>query len=122
MKQAFHLSLGDRGEMIGWNYLREQGYQIIEKNYRCKIGEIDVIAKKNHRLVFIEIKTRSSAYFGEPEEAVHLMKQRKLIQLAKWYLKDKRIEETAVCFDVLSIIFSGVGEPKIRLIENAFHA
>ena len=122
LTKPFHLSLGERGEMIAWNFLRKQGYKILEKNYRCKIGEIDVVAQKNGRIVFIEIKTRAHHGFGRPEESVHAAKQKKLISLAKWYLKEKRKTDVAVSFDVLAITFQGESEPEIRLIENAFMA
>ena len=122
VKQPFHLSLGERGEMVAWNYLAKQGYKILEKNYRCKIGEIDVVAQKEKKLSFIEIKTRAHHGFGRPEESVHPIKQRKLIQLAKWYLKDKRKEEASVSFDVLAITWKENEEPDMRLIENAFDA
>ena len=69
-KTPFHLSLGDRGEMIGWAYLQKRGYKIIEKNYRCAIGEIDVITQKGKKLCFVEIKTRTHIRFGRPEESV----------------------------------------------------
>jgi putative endonuclease len=118
--KPFHLSLGERGEMVAWNFLARAGYKILEKNYRCKIGEMDVVAEKNGRISFIEIKTRSDLFFGLPEESVHPAKQRKLVQLAKWYLKDKRIENVPVSFEVLAIVWKGKEEPQIRLIENAF--
>ena len=108
--------------MIAWNYLVKQGYRILEKNYRCRIGEIDVVAQKNKRLAFIEIKTRRHTGFGRPEEAVHAAKQKKLIQLAQWYLKDKKKGDVPVSFDVLAITWNSTQDPEMRLIENAFSA
>ena len=122
LSKPFHISLGERGEMIAWGYLVKQGYKILEKNYRCKIGEIDVIAERERRITFIEIKTRRHHGFGRPEESVHAFKQRKLIQLAQWYLKEKRKTEAAISFDVLAITFPEEGVPEIRLIPNAFSA
>ena len=119
---SFSISLGDRGEMVGWAYLLRKGYKILEKNYRCPLGEIDVIAKRNKRTVFIEIKTRSDHHFGRPEESVHEWKQKKLLQLAQWYLKDKKKTDQPVSFDVLAITWRGKDDPEIRLIENAFTA
>ena len=119
-KEPFRVSLGDRGEMIAWDYLIRRGYRILEKNYRCKIGEIDVVAEKNKRLVFVEIKTRRHAGFGRPEEAVDAAKQRKLTRLAQWYLKEKKKKEVSVFFDVLAITWNSLQEPQMRLIENAF--
>lgn len=117
--KPFRLTLGERGEMIGWGYLVRQGYKILEKNFRCPLGEIDVIAMKNHRIVFIEIKTRTSDRFGRPEEAVNHRKQKKMGDLAEWYMKSRRLS-TPVSFHVLAITLQGQKEPEIKLIENAF--
>lgn len=122
LNKPFRLSLGERGEMIAHDYLAKAGFRILEKNYRCKIGEMDVIAKKNSRIVFVEIKTRSQEKFGRPEESVHPQKQKKLLQVASWYLKERKKAEAAVSFAVLSIQLKESGEPEIRLIEDAFGA
>lgn len=121
-KNSFRISLGDQGETIAWNYLIQAGYRIIEKNFRCPIGEIDVVAKKAGKLAFVEIKTRSSERFGLPEESVGVFKQRKLIRLAQWYLQNTGQEDVPASFCVLSILWSGSSEPKICLIEDAFSA
>ena len=119
-KEPFQLSLGRRGEMIAWNYLQGQGYQILEKNYRCPLGEIDVVAKKDRRLSFIEIKTRTDDGFGRPEESVHEVKQRKLAQVGAFYLKKNKLTDTSASFDVLAITLNPPAAPKFRLISNAF--
>lgn len=119
-KQPFSFSLGERGEVIAWDYLLQKGFQILEKNYRCVIGEIDVIASKNGRLHIIEIKTRTHHRYGSPEESVGSVKQKKLVQLAKWYLKSKGLSEKTVSFDVLAITLSRSSDPRVRFIENAF--
>lgn len=117
---AFHLSLGERGEMIGWGFLVRHGYKILEKNYRCPLGEADVIAAKKGRLIFVEIKTRAQSRFGAPQESVQPAKQEKIIRVAQWYLKDKKYSDVPVSFHVLAIQFPGEGDPEIRLIEDAF--
>ena len=121
-QKPFRLTLGVRGEMMAWAYLARSGYKIIEKNYRCPLGEIDCIAAKQGRTAFIEIKTRSDHRFGRPEESVHPRKQKKLVQLAQWYLKGRQNLETKVSFDVLAITWGKGTEPEFRLIENAFGA
>lgn len=108
--------------MIAWEYLRRQGYRLLEKNFRCKIGEIDVICEKSGRLRFVEIKTRSGPEFGRPEEAVHRAKQKKLTLLAMWYLKAKIKSEMSVSFDVLAVYWNPSGDPVLKLIEDAFEA
>ncbi len=121
-KNAFRVSLGTRGEMLACEYLRGRGYQILEKNFRCKMGEIDAIAEKAGRLRFIEIKTRSGAGFGRPEEAVHPQKQKKLTKLAMWYLKEKKLSDTSISFDVLAVDWSPSAKPAFTLIQDAFEA
>ncbi len=119
-KEAFRFGLGDRGEVQAWAFLTKRGYKIIEKNYRCKIGEIDVICKKDGRIVFVEVKTRQSSRFGSPAEAVSKQKQNKIARLAEWYLKDKKLTDSKAGFAVVAVEWSGAAEPSIRLIENAF--
>jgi len=118
-KEPFRLSLGQRGEMIAWGYLVRAGFKILDKNYRCKIGEIDVVAKKAGRLFFIEVKTRNSSDRGRPEEAVGMIKQKKLIHLAEWFRKEKKLEKMPVSFAVLAILWNQ-GDPQLRFIDNAF--
>lgn len=116
----FRLSLGDRGEMAACGFLKEKGYEILEKNYKCKLGEIDVIARRRGRLTFIEVKTRTSAQFGTPQEAVGLKKQEKIFKLAQWYMKEKKLRETPVAFDVVAVLWKEGQAPQIRLIADAF--
>lgn len=118
--KPFNLTLGDRGEMAGAAYLLRAGYRILETNYRCVLGEIDVVAEREGRLAFVEIKTRKNHDFGQPEEAVHAAKQRKLIQLAQCYLKERKEKERTVSFDVLALTWDLPGEPRFRLIRDAF--
>ncbi len=108
--------------MAGWKYLLDHGYKILEKNFRCPLGEIDVVAEKNKRVVFIEIKTRADHSFGTPQEAVTPAKQRKLLRLAEWYLSDKHCQDARVSFEVLAILWNGKEAPEFLLIENAFTA
>ncbi len=119
-KKPFSLSFGRRGEMAGWAYLVQHGFRILEKNYRCSLGEIDVVAEKDGRIRFIEIKTRRHRRFGSPEEAVSRGKQKQLGRLAQVYLKHRFEQNRAVSFDVVAIDWRESEEPEIRLIENAF--
>lgn len=119
-KTPFRVSLGDRGEMIAWDFLIKQGYKILEKNYRCKIGEIDAVARKEGRLTFVEVKTRMSARYGSPQEAVHKAKQRKIALVAEWYRKEKKLSHEPISFEVIAIDWSVQADPKIRLITDAF--
>ena len=120
--KPFRMTLGDRGEIIAANFLIEKGYRIAEKNYRCRLGEVDLIAEKAGRLVFFEVKTRANRHFGRHEESVHLAKQRKIVRLAQWYLKEKRITGARAGFGVVAVTWRGSGDPDIRLIDDAFSA
>lgn len=122
-KKPFRVTLGRRGEMVGWSFLQQQGYKLLDKNYRCPVGEVDVICEKKGKLVFVEIKTRAQPRFGTPQEGVSLQKQRRMIQLAQWYLtQNRQLRFTAVSFAVLAITWPRGGEPTLRLIEDAFTA
>jgi putative endonuclease len=108
--------LGFLGERRAVKYLKKQGYKILERNFKCPFGEIDIIVTKDDIVAFVEVKTRSSDYFGMPHEAVNRERCRRYINSAKFYFSGKIINCT-VRFDVLEIL-SG----QINYIENAFTA
>jgi putative transposase len=111
--------LGDHGEDLAAAALRKQGYKILERNYTTPLGEIDLIARQGKTLVVVEVKTRKSTRFGSPQEAVSAAKQAKLRRLADYYLKDKRLTDTPVRFDVVAITLSDA-VPQIEIIPSAF--
>jgi putative endonuclease len=111
--------LGKKGEEVALRFLKKRGYRIIEKNYVCKLGEMDIIAKERDTLVFIEVKTRTSTAFGPPQLAVNLSKQRQLSKVALNYLKEKHLEDVKARFDVVAILLGQKGE-EIELIRDAF--
>jgi len=111
--------LGDAGEDLAAAALKKQGYKILERNYRTPLGEIDVIARHQGFLVFLEVKTRRSLHFGEPQEAVSPAKQARLKRLADYYVKVKRQGEVKMRFDVVAITVSEAG-PQVEIIQNAF--
>jgi len=114
--------LGQKGEETAALYLRRKGYKIIEQNYRySRLGEIDLIAQEGKDLVFVEVKTRSSLSFAEPEEAVNYQKQKRIIKLAQGYLLNQKLDQVSCRFDVVSIIIDQGGKIKsIKLIRDAF--
>ena len=114
------LRLGERGEALAWNFLSKEGYSILEKNYRTRFGEIDVIARKKDVLVFLEVKTRRDHAFGLPAESVDWRKQQKLIRVAEAYLQAKGLENRSARFDILSITWDGMSEPHFLLLQDAF--
>jgi putative endonuclease len=111
--------LGRRGEEIALRYLARKGYQILERNYRCRYGEIDLIARDGDTLVFVEVKSRKSDIFGMPEESVGRAKQRKISTVALHYLTEKTLHGRRARFDVVSIVTTS-GEEKITHIPDAF--
>lgn len=111
--------LGKKGEERAVRFLKKKGYRIIETNYVCKLGEMDLIAKEKDTLVFVEVKTRTSTMFGPPQLAVTNFKQRQLSKVALNFLKQNNLEDVKARFDVVAILFGQRGE-EIELIRNAF--
>lgn len=114
--------LGDRGELLAINYLKLKGYKILERNFRCKFGEIDLIAKDKDVIVFVEVKTKRGIDFGLPEEMVNQRKRKKLIKLSQFYIIEKELFNQPIRIDVVAIEMNKNGEKtktKIRLIKNA---
>lgn len=114
------ISTGKEGEQIALAYLRKNGYRICEINFRCPLGEIDIIARdKTGDIVFLEVKTRKSIDLGYPEQAVGTRKQKKMSQLALWYLQKKKMADHNARFDVIAVTLLPEGN-EIKLIQNAF--
>lgn len=114
-------TLGSYGEFLARQYLKAQGYRILEENFRNKLGEIDLIAQDGTTVCFVEVKTRQSLEQGQPYEAVTPRKVRKLSQMAASYLKYKYHSlEVPSRFDVISIVQDKETPPGIKHIKNAF--
>ena len=116
---AKHFELGKKGEEIAARYLSGKGYNILERNWRFGKDEIDIIAENDNFLVIVEVKTRSTGYFGNPEEAVDEQKQRFLIRAANEYVNQKETDKE-VRFDIFSIVIEP-NKQTIRHIEDAFY-
>lgn len=99
--------LGNIGEIKSCNYLESAGYLILEKNFRCACGEIDIIASRENVICFVEVKTRANSSYGEPQEAVNLLKTARIRNTASYYLRLKHLNSFEVSFDVISIKVSG---------------
>ncbi len=119
-RHSFRYDLGTQGEIAAWAFLEKKGFQILEKNFRCPLGEIDIVAAQGRRIRFVEVKTRTSNRYGEPEEAVTLGKQKKIIRLAQWYLKARKKEDMPISFDVIAVSAGSGQALQIRYIPNAF--
>ncbi len=116
--------LGRRGEKLAARFLRRTGLKILARNYRCPSGEADIIALDGggevETIVFVEVKTRSSARHVDPESAVDGRKQRQVARAAQYYLSGRDAGEMAVRFDVVSVLIVDGGEPEVRHIVDAF--
>jgi len=111
--------LGKQGEEIAIRFLTKKGYRILLRNYVCKMGEMDIIAREKETLVFVEVKTRTSTAFGPPQLAVNFAKQMQLSKVALYFLKEKKLEDVKARFDVVAILLRSKGE-EIELIKDAF--
>ncbi len=115
------LQLGRWGEEQAVAYLKRCGMKIMDRNYRCPRGEIDIIARHRNWLVFAEVKTRRSDRFGSPQEAVGRHKQRQIVRAAQWYLQQHDIGKLQPRFDVLAVLWqSWNAAGDISHIEDAF--
>jgi len=115
---AEHNLLGDRGEELAKSYLENLSYKIIATNWRERKFEIDIIAIDKNEIVFVEVKTRSTAYFGAPEEAVTPKKQQHLINGADCYVQKNEID-LECRFDVVAIVLNS-NQEEIKHIKAAF--
>lgn len=113
------ISLGKIGEELAVAHLKKIKYKILEKNYKCPLGEVDLVARDKNTLVFIEVKTRKTKDFGGPAAAVDLRKQRQLSKVALHYLNQKKLNNIPARFDVVAIELIGPA-PHVELIRDAF--
>ncbi len=113
--------VGVEGETVARRFLERLGFRIVEGNFACPLGEIDLIAQDGEVLVFVEVKARRSTRFGAPAEAVHGRKQRQILRVAEAYMRERRLR-VPCRVDVVAVEFPAQGaEPKIELIRNAVH-
>jgi putative endonuclease len=112
--------VGRLGERLAAKFLRRRGYHIIETNFRCRGGEIDIIARQRDCLVFIEVRTRSSSSFGSPEESITQAKRSRLIFTALTYISSHNKLPEQWRIDVVAVEVDAQGQAKrIEIIENA---
>lgn len=111
---------GNAAELAACRYLEAQGLTLVEKNYRCASGELDLIMRHNEQLVFVEVRCRRTDRYGTPAETITKAKQQRLLKAANHYLQQRRCD--AVCrFDVIAITQVNQ-ESKLKWIQNAFQA
>ncbi|BCJ85236.1 YraN family protein [Effusibacillus dendaii] len=115
------LQTGRQGEQLAKRYLESQGWHIVATNWRCRAGEIDIVAQDGNCLVFVEVRTRTSNRFGSPSESVDWRKQKKIRQVASIFLSMNTVCVSRIRFDMISIRMVENGQtPALEHIENAF--
>ncbi len=113
---------GALGEKIARDFLKKKGYRIHETNFRCREGEIDIIAVKKDCLVFIEVRTKTSSSFGSPEESITLAKKEKLVASALNYIENHKNLPTSWRIDFVAVELDKDGRAvRIEIIENAIN-
>jgi putative endonuclease len=113
--------LGAAGEQAAERFLRKKRYVIVARNYRCKAGEVDLVALDRGTVVFVEVKTRRQAGFGGPLEAVDVRKQRQVVRAARHFIAEHRLHDRNARFDVVGVWWEG-DRVRCELVENAFEA
>jgi putative endonuclease len=113
-------SFGRRSEEAAAEFLVGRGYRILERNFRTRLGEIDMVASDGDTLVFIEVKARRTVLFGGSHNAVDRRKMRRLSKLARQYLSYHRLHDRPCRFDLVLIEAPGGGPPVLELMKNAF--
>ncbi len=116
----FRRDLGRLGEKAACKYLRRLGYQILQRNYVCPSGEMDVICYDKDCIVFVEVKTLSDDALSDPEDKITTIKQRQVERVARAWLAAHREPQCAYRFDAVSVVQSSNGRPSVRHIIEAF--
>ena len=111
--------LGDRGESLAACFLEAKGFGILERNYRCPVGEVDLVAQEGECLVFVEVRSRSSDAFGTPEESITQEKRQRLAQVAECYLAERGSSLPAWRIDLVAVDFGpGGSAQRVELFRN----
>ncbi len=111
------IAIGHRAETKAVAYLRRRGYRIVKRNYRCKFGEIDIIAEQGGMLVFVEVRSRRHRRFGLASDTVGITKQKQIMRVAQYYISTQTMKKRPCRFDVI-----GYTNEQVVLIRDAFRA
>jgi len=122
--ERYNKVIGEYGEKYVAKYLEDSGYKILDMNYNCRFGEIDIIALDNKCLAFIEVKTRTTSRYGVPSNAVNYWKRKHLELSARFYIEHHHLKEYFARFDVVEVFANYADNvfkvDKINIIKNAF--
>ena len=111
---------GEAGESLACRYLQAHGFAVVARNFRCRSGEVDVVARDGDTTVFVEVKERAGSTHGEACDAVTLGKRRRIVRAARIYASARGLSESPLRFDVVSIDWTDEGRPQIRHDAGAF--
>lgn len=111
-------NLGILGEKIAAEYLKKNHYKIIQSNFRCRFGEIDIIAHKQDTYIFVEVKTRKSLSFGRPIEAINGIKKNHLLKSGQYYIQSSNLKDCNFRFDAIEVVIPSLISPKVNHIKN----
>ena len=119
-KDLYKKELGKKGENTATLFLINKGYDIVDRNFTCKLGEIDIIAKKDMEYVFVEVKTRTSKRYGAPVEAINKSKVKHIIKTSQYYILKNNLQSFFIRYDIIEIYFK---EDKffINHVKNVFY-
>ena len=112
--------VGRRGEDIAAQFLEDKGYTILDRNYNFEHAELDIVAFQGRLIIFIEVKTRTTPAFGEPEEAIDEKKKEHLMHVAEAWMHERRMAGAPARFDVISILYPDTPKEEVRHYEEAF--
>lgn len=118
----WRLKVGGRGEQIAADYLKGLGYRIQERNYRCRQGEVDIVAWQGAALVFVEVRTRSGEDPGPSLLSVDRRKQARITRVAMVYIQENEVRDTEMRFDVVAVACAPGRPPKVTHVPAAFDA
>lgn len=119
VKDSARIRTGKKGEELAAVHLQTLGYHILERNYRCPLGEIDIVARDKDTIVFVEVKSRKTEDYGDPELAVGKTKQRKMTLVSFYYLAQKKDSPVKARFDVVAVKMLH-DRTEVKLIRDAF--
>ena len=115
-------ALGRDGERVAERYLRGAGMRVVARRFRTPVGELDLVMRDGSELVFVEVKTQRSASFAPPQDRVGRDKQRRVVQAARWFVRQRGLEALPMRFDVVAVVWPEGGPPQVRHLPDAFPA
>lgn len=112
--------LGRRGEQFAAEFLRLRGLRILARRFRTPVGELDLVCDDRGTVVFVEVKSQSDDRLCDPQDRLNVTKRRRLLKAARWFIHGRRLASRPCRFDVVTVILTGAGAPRIRHFADSF--